>query len=198
MHDVEAAPFEPPLPARAVRRITVEQYERMAAQGFFEPDERAELLEGVIYSMSPQADRHALLIERLTVELVRALADRYRVRVQMPFRAGEDSEPEPDLLVAPPAVDLAEAKRHPRHGLLAIEVSDSTLAFDRSVKAHIYAAAGIPEYWIVNLPEDCVEVYRDPDPAAARYRSLRTVRPGDTLGPSELPGPTLSLAALMA
>jgi Uma2 family endonuclease len=96
-----------------------------------------------------------------------ALGGRARVRIQSTFLAGDDSLPEPDVLVSDPA---EAATDHPARGLLVIEVSDTSLDYDRTVKRALYAEAGTPEYWVVNLEERCVEVFRDPaDGAYARH-----------------------------
>jgi Uma2 family endonuclease len=104
--------------------------------------------------------------------------------------------PEPDLAVVAGAVDDYQTS-HPRTALLVIEVADSSLKQDRLSKARIYAAAGIPEYWIVNLRDEVVEVMRDPDPERARYRDVRSAARGERLELVTLPGAVLDAAELL-
>lgn len=104
--------------------------------------------------------------------------------------------PEPDFLVVPRAP--RRKKEHPRYGDLVIEVSDSSVRKDRKVKLGIYAQAGVPEYWIVNVAAECIEVYRDPDVETGTYRQTTTVKPGAKLKPADLPGPTIDVAELFA
>jgi Uma2 family endonuclease len=158
---------------RPLRRV---EYERMAEEGFFEEDERIELLEGVLVEMTPQGIPHAAVIERLTRLLVLALDPRGRVRVQLPFAASDISEPEPDLAVVPPG-DPDES--HPERALLLIEVAVSSLNKDRRVKSRIYAAGGVPEYWVVDVSGRAIEVRSEPGDGA--YRQVRIARPGESI-----------------
>lgn len=158
----------------------------MTDAGILDEDERVELLEGVIIPMSPQRPEHAGRIQRLANRLTRRLPPIYEVRVQLPLSLGGISEPEPDLAVV--RADQGDPiSAHPSTALLAIEVARESLRKDRELKAAIYARAGIPEYWIVNLAESCVEVYRDPDPAAGRYRTSLKVSTGEQLGCPSIP-----------
>jgi Uma2 family endonuclease len=116
------------------------------------------------------------------------------VRPRLPLTL-HDSEPEPDLAVVR-ASDVKSAARHPTTALLVVEVAADSLALDPSVKAAIYAAVGIPEYWIVDVEAKCVEVLLDPDARARSYRSRATARPGDRLQPTALPGVGVDIAAL--
>jgi Uma2 family endonuclease len=139
---------------RPLRRI---EYDQLVALGVFE-DERIELLDGLLVAMSPIGAPHNWAVQRLTELLVLALHGRASVRCQMSLAAGELSEPEPDLTVVP-AVDYDTD--HPHQAYLIIEVADSSLATDRGRKLHLYARCNIPEYWIVNLAERCIEVYTE-------------------------------------
>jgi Uma2 family endonuclease len=153
----------------------------MVDEGFFE-DERIELLDGVIIEMTPQGTRHAGTVQRLTDRLAALLGDRASLRVQLPFAASDTSEPEPDLaVVAPGDYDLT----HPAQALLVIEVADSSLNKDRHVKAQIYAAAGVPEYWLVDVSTGVIEVRTQP--AADGYAQIRSVRAGDRIVPCAWP-----------
>ncbi|HSK96096.1 MAG TPA: Uma2 family endonuclease [Euzebyales bacterium] len=144
-------------------RFTVDQYEQMARAGVFGRDDRVELLDGEIASMSPIGPTHASIVDRLTWLLVSRLDDRFIVRVQSPVRLPPHSEPEPDLAVLRPRDDFYST-RHPGPAdvVLAIEVSDSTLALDRGVKLPIYARAALPQVWLVDVERRAVMVHRRP------------------------------------
>jgi Uma2 family endonuclease len=158
-----------------VRPLRRAEYERLVAEGAFD-DERVELLGGVIVEMSPRDPRHDFAIERLNARLVELARGRASVRPQLSFVASDDSVPEPDLALVPVAdYDLA----HPTSALLVIEVANASLRKDRSIKAEIYARAGVPEYWVVDLAGRCVEVRAEPRDGV--YATLATARPGDTL-----------------
>jgi Uma2 family endonuclease len=157
---------------RPLRRV---EYEQLTALGAF-GDERIELLEGVLVPMSPIGPRHSSAIDLLNVLFVRALSERARIRVQNPFAASDISEPQPDLLVAPLADYLDE---HPSVALLVIEVAESSLARDRGTKLRIYAARGIPEYWIVDVATRRIEVYREPSDDG--YASARVFERGESI-----------------
>jgi Uma2 family endonuclease len=140
---------------RPVRRA---EYERMGELGFFE-DEKVELLGGVIVKMSPIGPLH-IDLESLLVELiVKSLPPHLIVRPNGPIALSDISEPEPDLAVVP-RKKLGEP--HPSNALLMIEISDSSLSKDRGIKARLYAEAGVPDYWIVDVKAMAIEVYREP------------------------------------
>lgn len=178
------------------RRISVAEYHRMIDAGILDEDEHVELLEGVIVSVSPQGRPHARAIQWLNRHLVKSLGDEYAVLPQLPITLGSFSEPEPDVAIVR-AEDAASADEHPATALLVVEVARATLRRDRAIKAALYARHGIAEYWIVNLKDACVEVHRDPDARAGRYRSTVTAGPGDTLACAAVPGLTVPLAALL-
>ena len=112
--------------------------------------------------MSPQRWPHASTLDRIADDLRRLIGPRAWVRTQLPIILSDDSEPEPDISIVPGQRN--QYRDHPRDVLLVIEISDSTLSFDRTEKLMAYAAAGIPEYWIVNLVNEQIEVYRQPTP----------------------------------
>jgi Uma2 family endonuclease len=151
-----------------VRPLRRAEYEVLVEQGAFDPDERIQLLDGELVEMSPQDEPHALIVESLTERLTPALVGRARVRVQLPFGAGEHSEPEPDIAVVP--ADEPRGRR-PERALLVIEVSDSTLRLDLVRKARIYAAAGVPVYWVIDVAGGVVHVHTDP--TAAGYTTVK-------------------------
>lgn len=162
-------------------RISVAEYYRMAELQFFPTGQREELLNGEIVEMSPINSKHAFVVDQLMRWLVLHLHERAWIRVQNPVALSEFSEPEPDLTVAKRKPELYRTS-HPRPEdiLFLIEVSDSSLAKDRLVKLPLYAAAGIPETWIVNLEEECVEIYTRP--SAEGYQQLQVFQKGETIG----------------
>jgi Uma2 family endonuclease len=182
--------FDPKLlEPETIRKLSRVEYDHLVAQGMFE-DERVELLRGVLVTMSPQGGTHAAITAWFAQRLIRALDESYEVRSHSPLAASDDSEPEPDVSVSR-HVRLLD---HPSSALLLIEVAESSLRKDRLVKAAIYAEAGIPEYWIVDVSgeEILVEVYRAP--TASGYAQLERLRAGDVLRPVELPQVALAIA----
>ena len=168
-------------------RYTADEYLRLAANGAFDPDDRVELLEGVIVGMAPQNPGHASATTLAHEALREAVGKRALIRVQLPVVLGRHSVPEPDVAVVPgTAADYFGA--HPTTALLVIEVAERSLAQDRLTKARMYAAAGIPEYWIINVRDSCVEVFRQPDRPAHAYQERLTSRRGDQLELVALPG----------
>lgn len=162
--------------AESVRLLSRAEYERMVDLGFFE-DERVELLYGRVVQMTPKGVPHESALQLLTATLVRELdAERFSVRIQSAFAASDGSEPEPDVAV----VDAGPYNRaHPTEAHLIIEVSASSLQIDRGIKAALYAECGVPEYWVVNVTDNVIEVYRDPE--GDRYTSLQTFRAGERI-----------------
>lgn len=139
-----------------------ETYYRMGEQGIFSPDERVELIEGVIHQLSPQNKTHARMVTRLTMLFTDLFRATHVVRVQLPLDLG-DSQPEPDLTL----VTLEEEENcplHPRTADLVVEVSESSLTYDRVEKASLYAKFGLPELWIVMPGSQRLEICRNPVP----------------------------------
>ena len=168
-------------PGYIVRPLRRTEYERLVEAGAFE-SERVELLEGFLVELSPQRAPHASAIEVLTELLYAARQPGHKVRVQLPLALGDESEPEPDLCVVP-AGDHRQS--HPSEALLVIEVAESSLAKDRR-KAAVYAAAGVPEYWLVDIDNRRVEVRTQPEGGA--YLRQETIAAGGELASSALPG----------
>jgi Uma2 family endonuclease len=141
-----------------LHRLDVETYNRIVASGALE-GQRVELLDGLIVEMSPQSPAHSTVLRRLMRHF--AATPRWWTQVQSPIEVRPDSEPEPDLAVldAEPSAD-----EHPRTALLVIEVAVSSQLVDRNVKAIRYAQAGIPTYWLVDVPRRTVEVRTEPNP----------------------------------
>lgn len=182
-------------PALGEGRVTRERYWQLVGDGTIGPDDRVELLEGVIVAMSPQSPSHAGVIRKLTQWLAGVVGNHASLQIQLPLDLGETSIPEPDVaVVAGRPEDHMTA--HPTTALLVIEVAESSLIQDRLTKAPLYAAAGIPEYWVVNLRDRCVEVHRRPIPAERRYDESRIARPGETLDVAALPAVALAVAEI--
>jgi len=156
---------------------SVEGYFGLVHSGELMPDDHVELLDGVIVTEPPQDPAHASAITRLSRRIHAAIGDRAVIRVQLPFIAGPYSVPEPDLAVVVGCESDYETQ-HPRAALLIVEASLSSLLQDRLSKQRIYAATGCPEYWIVNLRDGCVEVYRAPDVGARVYSERFTAHRG--------------------
>jgi Uma2 family endonuclease len=182
--------FDPEL-VESIRPISRKEYERMVEVGILDEDDRVELLRGVIVTMSPQGVKHAATIEWLTNRLVRSIDPSLSVRPALPFAASDWSEPEPDFAIVPAERSMLA---HPEAALLLIEVSDSSLRKDRKPKLEIYAEAGVPEYWIVNLQEMTIEVYTDP--TGSGYATKQIMRDGDVVRPRLVPGIELAVADL--
>ena len=170
------------------RRITTEEYHLMAEAGILGEDDRVELIDGKLITMSPLGGPHIECVNRLNALLNRRLIQAevvdVVVSIQNSVRLGTYNEPEPDVALlrtpeqrgrVPSASDV----------LLIIEVSDTTLRKDRSVKVPLYAAAGIPEVWIVALEEERVEVYRAPEDG--HYAERHVLERGETFEAAVLP-----------
>jgi Uma2 family endonuclease len=167
-------------------RFSVETYDEMIARGILTSGDRVELLAGEIVEMSPIGSPHASCVLRLNQFLSLALGTRAAVAVQNPIVLPPDSEPEPDIAILRPRDDFyVHAHPRPADILLLIEVADSSLLLDRTVKLPIYAAAGIVEVWIVDLGASRIEVYSRPEQGA--YSESRSVRGEEALTPVAVP-----------
>lgn len=192
-------PTKQAAPAR--RRFTLDEYHWLVQQGFF-GDERVELIDGEIVCMAPTGPEHSTSNDRVSSKLILLLADKpYYVRVQNPLALG-GHEPVPDVAVVPGSPDDYR-QAHPPTALLVIEIADTSLEYDRTVKMSLYASAGIPEYWIVNLVERRLEVYREPcspapeTPFNAVYKSLRLYHPEESLTPLFVPEVSVKVEELI-
>jgi len=168
------------------RRFTADEYHRMAEAGVLREDDHVELVDGEIVEMTPIGSRHAACVDRLTLLVQRCAEGRGILRVQGPIRLDAHSEPEPDLAVLRGRTDFY-ASAHPGPGdvLLVVEVSDASLAYDRDIKVGLYARAGIPETWLVDLQNERVDVFSQPAPQG--YRASRQFRRGERLDSQALP-----------
>jgi Uma2 family endonuclease len=177
-------------------RLTVDQYFALAHAGTIAPDDRVELLAGVVVTMAPGNPLHAAAVNHTFRTLLRAVGDRATVRCQSPLVLGGHSVPEPDIAVCP-GTDTSYNDAHPTTALLLVEVADSSLVQDRLTKSALYAAASIPEYWILNLRENRVEVRRVPRPQTAEYSDVRTYVAGHTVALAALPGIVVAIDELL-
>jgi Uma2 family endonuclease len=156
------------------------EYERLIETGFFRPGDPVELVGGQLIVAEPQGSRHFAAVQAMEEALRTAFGRGWQIRGQGPLALDEESEPEPDVAVVPGSFRDYVAG-HPSRPVLVVEISESSLALDRDHKGSLYARAGVADYWIVNLAEQTLEVYRDPeaDPAAPfgwRYRSVEMLR----------------------
>ena len=182
--------------AREKRKFTVAEYYRMAEVGILHHTERVELLDGEIIVMAPMGERHANGVRRIDRVLHRALGDAAIISVQCPLRLDDYSEPEPDVAILRLREDeYLDSHPGPADTLVAVEVSDSSLAFDLGDKARRYAAAGIPEMWVMNLPGDCIDRLDQPGPAG--YARHTVFRRGDKISPAALPDLAFAVADLL-
>jgi Uma2 family endonuclease len=182
------------LGTRRLRNFSRLDYDKMIDAGVLGEDEHVELVGGAIVEMSPEGPHHAGTIDLCAETLRRAFGPGFTVRIQHPLVIDPDGEPEPDLAVVP-GDPRAHLDAHPRSAALVVEVAGSSLAFDRREKALLYARAGIPEYWIINLADRAVEVHREP--AAQGYRAVASFLRGDVLVPVGAPGARIEITELV-
>ena len=187
------------IPGVRTRYWTRAEYDELVARGTFRPDERLELLDGALVVREPQGSRHVVAIELALGALQAAFGSGWRVRVQLPVALDEGSEPEPDLSVVAGDPRLSSAM-HPANPALIVEVAETSVGFDRDLKGSLYARAGVPDFWIVNLAGERLEVYREPLAAPRarfghRYSRRRLLVAGDTVG--ALSAPLVPIADLL-
>lgn len=175
--------------------ISSQEYLRMAEAGVFDPEARLELIEGDIVEMAPIGPPHAGTVTRLTRLLVRLVEDRAIVSIQSPVIVSDRSVPQPDLAVLVARPD-DYSKAHPQTAdiLLAIEVSDTTLAFDKGLKADVYARAGIRELWVLDVNRREVVVHRQPERDG--YLRILTLSGEASVSPIALPSVSLTVDEL--
>lgn len=178
------------------RPFSVDDYHRMAETGLLGEDERTELLDGEVVVLMPISSRHAGCVNALCRWFVARLLDRAVVAAQNPVRLSPHSEPEPDLCLLAPREDFyRSAHPEPADVFLLVEVADSSIEPDRRVKAPLYAAAGIREFWLVDLNQDRVEVYRQP--GAEGYGQLHTFGRGERITPLAFPEVEIAVAEIL-
>jgi len=183
---------------RRWRRV---EYERLIETGFFQPGDQVELVGGQLIVAEPQGSGHFAAIRAVEEALRMAFGSGWEVRGQGPLALDEESEPEPDVAVVPGSFrDYVVG--HPSQPILVVEVSESSLALDRDHKGSLYARAGLADYWIVNLVDRVLEVYREPssDPAASfgwRYRSVEVFGREASVSPLALPSAHIRVGDLL-
>jgi Uma2 family endonuclease len=189
---------EPDVQIRPLKRV---EYELLVQKGFFGSGERVELIDGLLMVSEPQSASHFTAIRLVALALTRAFGDGWEVRAQGPIALDDTSEPEPDVAVVRGGPrDYAAA--HPAEPVLVVEVSLTRFAFDRKYKSSLYARAGRPEYWIVNLIDRELEVRRRParSPAAPYgwdYTSVDVLSAQDSVSPLASPAAVIVVADLL-
>ncbi len=178
-------------------KLSIEDYHKLAEVGILNEDSRVELIEGELIEMAPIGPPHSWMVNRLNKLLVTMAGDEALVSVQNSVRLPPNSEPQPDLVLQ--RAHMAGVKTRiagPSDVLLVIEVSHSTLAYDRGTKIRLYAKSGIQEVWIVNIQEECIETYRSP--SGASYEEKTMLRKGDTVALAAIPDLDIDVATLFA
>jgi Uma2 family endonuclease len=169
-----------------IRSLTSADYYQMMESGIIREGERVELILGQIFTMAAKGTRHTVATSRLLKSLLVLIGERAIVRCQDPISLPNHSEPEPDIVIARlRSDDYVNSHPSPADVILVIEVADSTIKFDRDTKASLYAAAGISEYWIVNLIDNRLEIYRQPD--GDIYASIQIVTPPRSINLPQFP-----------
>jgi len=177
-------------------RFTLDEYHRMAQAGILNEDDRVELIRGEIVQLTPIGSRHASCVARLTDMLLGSVRGRAVLWPQNPLTILPDSEPQPDVILLRYRKDFyRHALPRPEDVVLLIEVADSSLRYDRRLKAPLYAEAGVQEYWIVDLEGCAVEVYRTP--SGDRFESVERAGLTATLAPLAFPDVQIPAASIL-
>jgi Uma2 family endonuclease len=178
------------------RQITVDEFNHLIETGFFGPEERVELINGELITMAPIGHEHAGQVKRSVRVLGGLTGERALLSVQDPIELQFWGEPQPDvILLRPRADDYSRANPTAADVLLLIEVADSSLAHDRDVKGLMYAQAGIADYWIVNLVDEHLLIFREPTPTG--YASVQTLTRGDSVTLQAFPDLTISVSDIL-
>ncbi len=180
-----------------IKHLTnLDEWRRLGEAAIFPPDSRLELINGEILEMAPIGFNHAGHLKRINKLFTKLVADNVITSVQDPLQLGDLSEPEPDFMLLKPNDDYYTS-RHPAADdvLLLIEVADSSLSFDQNQKLRLYALHGIPEYWLLNLNDSCLEVYRKPNGEV--YAEKTTLHEGDTITLSQLAEISIRMADVL-
>jgi Uma2 family endonuclease len=183
-------------PAAPRRLLTVDEYHRMGEVGILTEDDRVELIEGELVAMAPIGSEHISATNALNRLLVLAVGDRGIVSVGNPVRLTRHSEPQPDFSVLKPRDGYRKTLPRPEDTMLAVEVANTSLDYDRKVKLALYARSGIPEVWIVDLTADAVEVYQSP--VGDVYALVTRAGRSDTLTIGAIPGTLIPVAEIFA
>ncbi len=189
-----ATASEQPLPLQH-HRFTVDQYHNMIQTGVFHEDDRVELIHGEIVDMTPIGKDHSSVVDQLNRHFNRIPNNTPLVRIQNPILIADHSEPQPDLTIVRFRTDYyRKTLPTPSDVLLLIEVADSSLLADRRVKVPLYAKAGIPEVWVIDLTAKSIEVLRDP--IDSQYRTSYNFKAPQSIAPATFPDYFLKLAEL--
>jgi Uma2 family endonuclease len=176
--------------------FTVDEYHRMSEAGILTDADRVELIEGEIIKMSPIGKQHAACVNRLNSILNRKAGDAAIISVQNPVRLDDYSEPQPDVALLRPREDFYSRELPGAEDvLLIIEVADTSVEYDRSVKLPLYAKANISETWLANIKEDRIEAYSQPDNGI--YQNARLIKRGETLTPESLPDLSITVEEIL-
>jgi len=183
------------------RRWTRAEYERLIEIGVFLPGEPIELIGGDLLVAEPQGAAHYTAIQRAAKAMETAFGPGWVVRTQGPIGLDDESEPEPDIAVVPGSLDDYRSA-HPSRAVLTLEVADSSLGIDRERKGSLYARAGLADYWVLNLVDRVLEVYREPAanveaPFGWRYGRREVVAPSGRVAPLAAPGMMVAVADLL-
>jgi len=182
------------------KRWTREEYYRLAEQGWFR-DQRVELIGGEIIVLTPQSSQHAAVIGQVNDMLMPIFGEAYWVRTQLPLTTSAYGEPEPDIsIVLGKPSDFVNA--HPKTALLVVEVSFSSLDYDEKIKSHLYASMGVPDYWVLDLDNRQLLVYRQPVANCEaqfghRYEQLETISAGGHVSPLEISSAKLAVDQML-
>jgi len=167
-------------------RFTVDEYYKMIELGMLKDYEKAEIIEGELIQKMPIGKKHSAVVEKLNEILRDRLGKSVSLRNQQPVRFGKYNEPEPDLAILHRREDFyANTRPVPKDVLILIEVSDATLKYDRDTKLTLYAEAGVPEAWIVNLPNDIIEIHQKP--SVGIYQLTKIFKRGEQIESEILP-----------
>lgn len=183
------------------RRFSRTEYERLVELGVFQPGEPIELIGGDLIVAEPQGALHYAAIRKTARALEAAFGPGWDVRTQGPIGLDDDSEPEPDVAVVPGSPD-DYSRAHPSSPALTVEVAESSLAIDRHHKGSLYARAGLADYWVLNLVDSVVEVYREPAPDPTtpfgwRYARAEVLDASARVTPLAAPGSSIPVSQLL-
>lgn len=178
-------------------KLTIEDYHKLGEVGILNEDSRVELIEGELIQMAPIGGPHLWTVNTLNRLLILSLGDLGDLSIQNPVLLPPYSEPQPDFVIVRPGTASRE-RRVPstEDVILVVEVADTTLRYDRGTKLRLYARFGIPEFWIVNVQDECVEIHTTPK--GDTYATRRVVRKGESLSPGALPAVSIEVSALFA
>lgn len=174
----------------------IHEWQRMGEANIFPPSTRIELIEGEILEMAPIGFNHSGHLKRIIKLFSKLAQDTAIISAQDPLQLGDLSEPEPDFMLLKP-VDDFYSSRHPNASdvVLLIEIAESSLTYDQNQKLRLYALHGVAEYWLLNLNDNCLEVYREP--FGETYAQKSTLRAGDSVTLTQLPDITIQVSSIL-